>query len=190
LDSNELVEQLRRGDPVAQDRVYRQWYPALYRTCSHILGYRDPDIEDILQETFLSAFEKIEGFQSRGEGSLFAWVRKICVNRCYTRWRDKDRLLLAQEQEMDLWAEHPGPWREEGPGEPDEKVAKLRLLCALKAKLNDPCRRLVEMRDVDGESYVSISRRLKMPMGTVMSRLYRCREALKRMVSEMLRERP
>ena len=52
--------------------------------------------------------------------------------------------------------------------------------------MGEPCRGLLNLRDSQGKSYALISETLKVPMGTVMSRLARCRETLKQMVLQAL----
>jgi len=54
--------------------------------------------------------------------------------------------------------------------------------------MGDPCRSLLRLRDEEEESYSSIAETLKVPIGTVMSRLARCKEALKKLVLSALEE--
>jgi RNA polymerase sigma-70 factor (ECF subfamily) len=63
-----------------------------------------------------------------------------------------------------------------------EKEEQGRLLRAALAGLKEPCKQILELRDIKGASYAQISKLLKLPMGTVMSRLLRCRQVLKQKV--------
>jgi RNA polymerase sigma-70 factor (ECF subfamily) len=60
-----------------------------------------------------------------------------------------------------------------------ERLAMLRLAVS---KLEEPCRSLVQDRDLDGLSYIELAKKHGLALGTVMSRLSRCREALKKNV--------
>ncbi len=179
MDERRLAEALARGEPGAQETAYKTHYADLYKTGVHILGHADPEAEDAVQEAFLSAFRNAAKFEYRGSGSLGAWLRRICVNECYNRWRQKDRMLLAQEEEMESYLR---PKAGEGVAVEMEKSEDQRALHEGLGKLGDACRKLIEMRDLGGESYAAISRALSIPMGTVMSRLYRCREGLRKIL--------
>jgi RNA polymerase sigma-70 factor (ECF subfamily) len=64
--------------------------------------------------------------------------------------------------------------------EKEEKEEALGLLRQAVKALGEPCRSLVSLRDLEGKSYAEVARQAKIPMGTVMSRLSRCREQLKK----------
>lgn len=73
-----LIDQCKEGDREAQFRIYGLYYKAMYNTCLRIV--KDPvEAEDIMQESFLSAFEKIDTYS--GKVSFGAWLKKIVVNR-------------------------------------------------------------------------------------------------------------
>jgi RNA polymerase sigma-70 factor, ECF subfamily len=179
LDERHLAEALARGEQPAQDAAYRAYYSDLTKTGAHILGYADPEVEDAVQEAFMAAFENAVRFEFRGPGSLPAWLRQICVNKCYSRWRQRDRLLLMQSGEMEGLLK---PKAAEDDSSGLEKAGRLKRLHEALRKMGEVCRKMIELRDLDGGSYASVSKTLKIPMGTVMSRLYRCREALKKLM--------
>jgi RNA polymerase sigma factor (sigma-70 family) len=97
--------------------------------------------------------------------------------------------LVAQEQEslegllrskaMESAEEH---------SRSEELKVKTEIVRSALEKMGSPCRQILELRSRSGASYVEIARTLKVPMGTVMSRLARCtadlREIVKRMISE------
>jgi RNA polymerase sigma-70 factor, ECF subfamily len=179
VDERLLAEALARGESGAQEAAYKTYYADLYKTGVHILGHADPEAEDAVQEAFLSAFHNAAKFEYRGSGSLGAWLRRICVNECYNRWRQKDRMLVTQASEMEAYLR---PKSGENAAGEMEKSDDQRALYEALGKLGDACRRMIELRDLKGESYAAISRALSIPMGTVMSRLYRCREGLKKLL--------
>ena len=72
--------------------------------------------------------------------------------------------------------------------EEKEKQQMMELLESQKQVLGEPCRSLLDLRDGQEKSYAQIADALKVPMGTVMSRLARCKEALKTLVLKALKE--
>ncbi|MGH7739819.1 MAG: RNA polymerase sigma factor, partial [bacterium] len=71
MDERELVNRVLRGDEKARVEFYRAYQQKLYSFCVYTLGTNDPEIEDILQEVFLVAFQKLAGFEFRS--SLDTW---------------------------------------------------------------------------------------------------------------------
>jgi len=181
-DEQQLIRGILKGDENAQSLFYREYRKRLYPVCIHFLGSWDPEAEDVIQRTFLVAFEKLDSFE--GRSSLYTWMAHICVNHCYERLRQRRKHLSTLEGDLDLLL---APRAEAVQAKAEESTRKERLLAALRkqmARLAEPCRTLLGLRDVDGQSYTEIGKRLKLPLGTVMSRLSRCRETLKRMLLE------
>jgi len=74
----DLIDRCSNGDQEAQFRIYGLYYKAMYNTSLRIV--KDPmEAEDIMQDSFLSAFEKIGTYS--GKVSFGAWLRKIVINR-------------------------------------------------------------------------------------------------------------
>jgi len=148
--------------------------------CVHFLGYQDADIDDILQQTFLIAYQKLPGFEPRS--SLYTWLAHICINLCYERIRKRKKLLASLEEDLDQMTASLAQDRQDEQDEKAEKKKKIQLLTGLVKTMGDKCREILQRRDFEGQSYADISKALKVPIGTVMSQLARCRETLKQMV--------
>ena len=74
----DLIDLCRQGNREAQFRIYKLYYKAMYNTSLRIV--KDPaEAEDIMQESFLSAFQKLGTYS--GSVSFGAWLKKIVVNR-------------------------------------------------------------------------------------------------------------
>jgi RNA polymerase sigma-70 factor (ECF subfamily) len=113
---------------------------------------------------------------------LFSWLYRICVNLCYERMDRRWRQVAYLQEDLEALA---GPLAADRQAQAEDRARRekmLQLIEAQKGLLGEPCRGLVEMRDERGESYAAISKALRVPMGTVMSRLARCRETLKKLV--------
>jgi RNA polymerase sigma-70 factor (ECF subfamily) len=74
----DLLDSCKEGDQKAQFQIYKLYYKAMYNTSLRIVS-DSMEAEDIMQESFLSAFEKIETYS--GTVSFGAWLKKIVINR-------------------------------------------------------------------------------------------------------------
>lgn len=74
----DLLDGCKVGDQKAQFQIYKLYYKAMYNTSLRIVN-DTMEAEDIMQESFLSAFEKIETYS--GTVSFGAWLKKIVINR-------------------------------------------------------------------------------------------------------------
>lgn len=74
----DLLDGCKSGDQRAQFQIYKLYYKAMYNTSLRIVN-DTMEAEDIMQESFLSAFEKIDTYS--GTVSFGAWLKKIVINR-------------------------------------------------------------------------------------------------------------
>jgi len=74
----DLLDGCKNGDQKAQFQIYKLYYKAMYNTSLRIVN-DSMEAEDIMQESFLSAFEKLDTYS--GTVSFGAWLKKIVINR-------------------------------------------------------------------------------------------------------------
>jgi RNA polymerase sigma-70 factor (ECF subfamily) len=184
VEDRELVRRVLEGDSSAQELLVKLHRDMLRRTCVHILGYNDPEVEDMVQETFVAAFQKLEAFEFRS--SLAHWLRQICVHFCYRRWRQRKRMVVQAQEELEMLFLPSALAREGEKGRELDRFRRMEVLKQGLEGLGKPCRELLGLRDEKGKSYSEISEVLRVPMGTVMSRLARCRKILKELVQRIL----
>lgn len=176
-DERELVRRLLERDRAAGELFERRYRDRLYRVAVAFLGYQDPEAEDVIQETFLAALRGLEGFEFRS--SLYTWLNQICVRLCFRRLRGRRRLVLSVGADLAEALEIPAP-EEDAPLRLEREEQRRWLERAL-ASLGAECREILRLRDVEGKSYADISKTLRLAVGTVMSRLARCRGKLKKL---------
>ncbi len=164
---------------------------SLYSTAYRMSRNRQ-DAEDLLQETYLRAYKYYDKFQ---EGTNFkAWLFKILKNTFINRYRKRQRQPLKNSfdeiegsfelklLESPLTARGATPEEELMVDALDQDVQQ-----ALEA-LPEDYRTAVELADLQGLSYREIADQLGIPLGTVMSRLYRGRRKLEAVLLEYARE--
>lgn len=91
----DLLEGCRRGEPQAQFMLYRQYSKAMYNIAIRFTNNR-MDAEDILQEAFITAFERLSELGS--SNSFASWIKRIVINRCIDHVR-KNRLTFVELDE-------------------------------------------------------------------------------------------
>jgi RNA polymerase sigma factor (sigma-70 family) len=74
----DLLDGCKEGDQKAQFQIYKLYYKAMYNTSLRIVS-DTMEAEDVMQESFLAAFEKIDTYS--GTVSFGAWLKKIVINR-------------------------------------------------------------------------------------------------------------
>ncbi len=74
----DIIDACRHGNAKAQFEIYKLYYKAMYNSCLRILN-NTQEAEDVMQEAFLSAFDKINSY--KGEVSFGAWLKRIVINR-------------------------------------------------------------------------------------------------------------
>jgi RNA polymerase sigma-70 factor (ECF subfamily) len=136
---------------------------------------RDGDLaEDVAQETFVRAFRFYTSFRS--ESALSTWLYRIAVNLCIDAQRKQARTeRLADDDER---AERPDP--SPAPDRTLETRELARHAEAALERLSPDHKAILLLREVEGLSYAEIARVLRIPKGTVMSRLFHARSNLQR----------
>jgi RNA polymerase sigma-70 factor (ECF subfamily) len=167
VQDDALVRRARAGDREAFGLLAARHQDAVYRVVRGIVG--DPsEAEDVAQEVFLKAFGALGRF--RGDSGFFTWLYRIAVNEALRAARRR-RHPASLDEGLPVEAP-PVP-------QPDEDGPSLALLERLLRKLPEEFRAIVVLRDIEGLPYREVAETLEIPMGTVMSRLFRARRELR-----------
>jgi len=160
---------------------------SLYRMAMHLSRHPD-EASDLVQETYLKAF-KAEGRFKLGDRGVRPWLFKILHNNFYTRYQKKkreptiadDMIQASVPSELD----HPPPaWDLE---HLDWEQVDDRLKHAIQ-NLPDHYREVLLLWAVENLRYREVAEVLQVPLGTVMSRLYRARSILSKQLAEYAQE--
>jgi RNA polymerase sigma factor (sigma-70 family) len=104
----ELIDRCRKNDPKAQLEIYKLYYRPMYNTSLRILNH-EAEAEDVMQDSFLDAFRKIEEY--KGEGSFGGWLRRIVVNNSIDALK-KRKEHVSLENYMNELADEPNGFAE------------------------------------------------------------------------------
>lgn len=161
MDNDILVKKVQKGDSEAFIQLIQQYELILYRTAKR-LGLKDEDIADLLQETVMTAFEKINTLK---KGQYFnTWICRILLNNCY-RFMKKNKPLAAMDEAVLNNLSH-------------EDFLSMELDDALNS-LDDNHRIALTLYYVNGFTTKEISEFLHESEGTIKSRISRAKKQLK-----------
>ncbi len=171
-DDKSLIEACRAGDTEAFGILVSQYQDRLYPTVFRLTGCAE-EAQDLLQDAFLRAFEKLDHFH--GDSSFYTWVYRIAVNLTLSNRRRK-RLSVSLQQGREGNSSEPAADVEESdPSLPLERAERDRLIQEALGSLAPDHRAVVVMKEFDGLHYEEIGAILGIPVGTVRSRLHRAR---------------
>lgn len=171
-DDLELVERSASGDLTAFEELYRRHVGRIYPLCLRMCA--DPVLaEDLVQETFVSAWRKIGTF--RGESAFSSWLHRVAVNVSLGHRRRRTR-RLAREEEAANQVPHQVDPRSGWPG------GTLDLERAV-AALPDKAREIFVLHDVEGFRHREIAKLTGVAVGTSKAQLHRARRLLRKALS-------
>jgi RNA polymerase sigma-70 factor (ECF subfamily) len=155
---------LLSGDERAFRDLYGRHTPRLYQVVLRVLGGSEHDAEDVVQETWIRATEKLSSF--RWEAAFATWLTGIGLNVARQILRKRGRWV-----EMD---DAPEPWRP--PPHDGERIDLERAIAMLPAGY----RTVLVLHDVEGYRHEEIGQMLGIAPGTSKSQLFQARRSLRR----------
>jgi len=185
--TNELIRGCQRNDRKAQGIFFHRYKEKILLTIVKILGSDTSiNIEDTVQQSFISVFKSIHRFQFRS--SIDTWIYAICQKTCMTQLRKKyaKRQLQLVANPEDILLHAPAG----GGSSPDHRIEQKELRQSIFHALDKihPQRRMTFILfEIEKRPIEEISSLLGCAVGTVKSRLFRARNDLQRL---LLQNRP
>jgi len=184
-----LVERVRAGDISAYDTLVRKYERQVFRIAQHITQNRE-DAEDVMQDAFLKAYEKLDQFQ--GNSKFYTWLVRIAVNESLMRLRKRRTGKMVSIDE-DLETEEGTVPRDLADWAPDPEQnysqAELGRILEKTIKGLPPGFKVVfELRDVQGLSTEDTAEALGLSVPAVKSRLLRARLQLRERLSRYFKK--
>ncbi|MGH3055435.1 MAG: RNA polymerase sigma factor [Gaiellaceae bacterium] len=162
----QLVSRCRAGDAEAWNEFVERFSRYVYAICSRGFRLAQHDSEDVFQEVFARAFERLS--ELRSDDAVRPWLaqltRRLCIDRLRLNARDTPTEAEPDEREV------------------DDVLATLDDAMTVRAaldKVGDPCREILDRFFCRDESYHTIGDLLAIPAGTIASRISRCLEKVR-----------
>jgi RNA polymerase sigma-70 factor, ECF subfamily len=178
-----LINKAMRGDLEAFNQLVLNYQDMAYNHARALLG--DPDsAEDAVQDSFIKAFQNLHGFRG---GSFRGWLLRIVTNSAYDMLRRSGRRPTqplfpegddGEEIESPAWLADPNASVQETVEREEESKRLYQLL----DELPEVYRSVLTLIDLYELDYLEVAEALKVPIGTIKSRLARARLKMKQKV--------
>ena len=184
----ELVDRAKNGSADAFGQLVERYHNRVFRTAYKITRHHE-DAEDVMQNTFLKAFDKLSLF--RGDSRFSTWLVSITINEAFMRKRRHRAIEVSLNESGEAADAVVTGWviRTSWPN-PEECCWATELRGTLTAALNKlrPENRLVfQLRDIEGFSTLETAEALNLTVTTVKTRLHRVRMILRRSLVRCIR---
>ena len=178
MDDAQILEEIKNGNTHVYKQLVDRYESLVAATVHGMIGFGS-EAEDIGQEVFIRFYKAINNF--RGEASVGTYLTRIAVNLCINELRKRKTRNLFFKPADELKLEIADSSAD---GEYDEEREIVQTAIQ---KLEPKFRSVIVLRLIDGYSTEETAKILKIPLGTVLSRLARGQQKLKKILSPTLR---
>ena len=190
IDELQLVTQARERDATAFNELVRRYEGKIFRLAQHVTQNRE-DAEDVLQETFLKAYEHLDQF--KGDSKFYTWIVRIAVNQALMKLRRRktDRSVSLDETVdtgEDTVTREVAAWDED----PEQRFSREELGGILDTAIDglEPLYRSVfVLRDIEELSTEETAEALGLSIPAVKSRLLRARLQLREKLTRFFKRK-
>lgn len=182
-DDSELLEACKKGDLSAFEAIVCRYQRLLLNVAFRMTGVYE-DACDIVQDSLIAAWQKIGDF--RGDAKISTWLTAIVVNHSRSRLQQRQKRENLEINSLD--APVPGGNRVSLPDPPSDALSALeemeivemhRFLRHCIDALSHEFREVLVLRDMQELAYDQVASTLQLREGTVKSRLFRARDAVR-----------
>jgi RNA polymerase sigma-70 factor (ECF subfamily) len=169
-DDSQLVQLAREGDRLAFEKLYKRHRNRIYGLVWRLCGGDGALAEDMLQEAFVRAWQKLDSF--RGDSRFTTWLHRLSVNVALS-----DRRIRVRRLERETALE--GTAERTATGEKDVYDGDRMDLEQAIAKLPERARTVLVLYDVEGYSHAEIAEIAGMAVGSSKAQLHRARKLVR-----------
>jgi RNA polymerase sigma-70 factor (ECF subfamily) len=187
-----LIEQVRNGDTAALGQLLELHQNRLFSIALRMVSNRD-DAAEVTQDAMLKIIQHIDTFRS--EAQITTWMTRIVMNQAITRLRrrklrdhaslDSTRTTHPDSDQASSLRKVLEDHRELGPEHRVQESEMIEQLLKAIDRLDTDFRAVLVLRDLEEMDYQQIAETLELKVGTVKSRLFRARLALRQEMQKM-----
>jgi RNA polymerase sigma-70 factor (ECF subfamily) len=183
----ELIAAVLGGDASSFEPLVQKYSPRVFATARRY-ARRESEVEDIVQEVWLKAFQKLASF--RGEAPFEHWLMRLAVRTCYDFLRSHQRNRETTFSEL---TENEGDWLErfvKDSGGADERAdAARQLVNRILDQLSPPARLVITLLEIEDRSVKEIAQLTGWSVPLVKVRAFRARAEMKKLLAKISKEK-
>ncbi len=183
----ELIAAVLRGDTASFEPLVAKYSPRVFATARRY-ARRDSEVEDIAQEVWLKAFDKLKSF--RGEAPFEHWLMRLTVRTCFDFLRGHKRNRESSFSEL---SEPETDWLERFVAAPEsatEHADAARLLVErILDKLSPQARLVITLLEIEDRSVKEIAEITGWSVPLVKVRAFRARAEMRKIVAKMAKDK-
>ena len=183
VDEGALILRCQAGEKKAYGELVNKYMKRAYYTALGLIGSPEAAM-DLSQEAFIRAYRAIKRLDANKK--FFTWYYRILKNLCLNYLRDRARHARPFSEVGETTLLRISDQSEDASKQVEQEETKEMVWEAINS-LNPQEREIIILKDFQEHSYKEISELLDCPMGTVMSRLYNARQALKVKLEKVLK---
>lgn len=174
---HDLIKKCKKQDQRSQMQIYKLYYKAMFNTCLRIVGNKS-DAEDIMQDSFLSAFQKIEQYNEKG--SFGGWLKRIVVNNSID-FTKRNKIFTEFDDQIEM--------EEESSTEQAEINIRFKDIKEALNRIKNQYRIIISLFLFEGYDHDEISEILNISYNLSRTRYHRAKEQLKKEINKIQEER-
>jgi RNA polymerase sigma-70 factor (ECF subfamily) len=183
----ELIAAVLKGDAASFEPLIEKYSPRVFATARRY-ARRESEIEDIVQEVWLKAYQKLKSF--RGEAPFEHWLMRLAVRTCYDFLRSHQR---NRESAFSDLSEPENDWLERfihqpGTAQEDAEAAR-QLVQRLLQHLSPPARLVITLLEIEDRSVKEISKLTGWSVPLVKVRAFRARAEMRKILAKIVKEK-
>jgi len=183
----ELIAAVLAGDAASFEPLVQKYSPRVFATARRY-ARRESEVEDIAQEAWLKAFDKLKGF--RGEAPFEHWLMRLTVRTCYDFLRGHQR---NRESTFSDLTEPESDWLERFVTQPEavsENAEAARLLVAqVLERLSPPARLIITLLEIEDRSVKEIAALTGWSVPLVKVRAFRARAEMRKILARLPKDK-
>jgi RNA polymerase sigma factor (sigma-70 family) len=179
----EVISRILAGEPAFYEILIRRNNPYLFKV-GMAYGYNKQDVEDLMQDTFISAYKNLGRFEQRA--SFKTWIVKIMLHHCYHK---KQKLSFKNEKPVyATFNEKKIPMFSHSPADPDKRILNRELRLVIEdaiGRIPVKYRMAFSLRELNGMSVAETAEALGISEVNVKVRLNRAKAMLRKEIEKM-----
>lgn len=183
----ELITAVLSGDIASFEPIIRKYQPRVFATARRYARKED-EVEDIVQEVFIKAFQKLPTFQAKAP--FEHWLMRLAIRTCYDflRAHQRNREIAASDM-----SDQEGDWLERFVHNPaaDESAAReaREIINKVMAQLSPSARMVITLLELEDRSVKEISELTGWSVPLVKVRAFRARAEMRKILQRMIRQK-